>query len=80
MDDDVVFMVDLLVDQKVVYVLSLVSLKLNDLSFFFVFNDSTVALEGVLPGLQDSLEGEVTGESLDNSNTLTSSSLLNTNV
>ena len=80
MNNDILLTVNLLSDKEVANVVSLISLKLNNLSVLLIIHNSTVASEALLPGLQDQLQVQVSSQSLNSGDTFTTISLLNTNM
>ena len=80
MDNDILLTVNLLIDKEVTNVVSLISLKLNNLSVLFIIHNSTVTSETLLPGLQDQLQIQVSSQSLNGGDTFTTISLLNTDM
>ena len=79
-DHNVLLPIDLLVHQEVTHVRSLISLKLNNLSVLLILHNGTVACKTPLPRLQDQLQIQVGRQSLNGSDTLSTVSLLNTNM
>ena len=80
MDNDILLTVNLLIDKEVANIVSLVSLKLNNLSVLLIIHNSTVAGEALLPGLQNQLQVQVSSQSLNSGDTFATVSLLNTNM
>lgn len=70
----------LLVNEELLNVLSLVSLKLNDLTHLGVVHDSAIAGELLLDDLEDLLLVKLLGETLDGGQGLASIALLNTDM
>ena len=68
----------LLVNEELLYVLALISLKLNDLTHFGIVHDSAIAGELLLDDLEDLLLVKLLWETLDSSQGLASIALLMT--
>lgn len=68
----------LLVNEELLYVLALISLKLNDLTHLGIVHDSAIAGELLLDDLEDLLLVKLLWETLDSSQGLASIALLMT--
>ena len=78
--DNVFSMADFLVDQKSLHVCSLITRQLNDFPDFLVLLDGTVARKVLFEDLANSFHVEVMGQTRDSCDTLSSITLLHTNV
>ncbi len=80
MDDDLVAFADLLLDEEVLGVLSLVARQLDDLPRVVVTRNTAVALETLLHGSRDLLQIEVLGQALHSGDALAAVTLLDAKV
>jgi len=70
----------LLVDQKLIHILPLITLKLNHLPHLGIIDNIAIARKLLLQRLEDFLRTKLLGQTLDSSQSLTVGALLNPNV
>jgi len=70
----------LLVGEKLLNILALISLELNHLSHLSIDDDGAIASKFLLDDLEDLLLIELLGKALDSRQSLTTIALLNTNM
>lgn len=70
----------LLVDQKLIHILPLITLKLNHLPHLGIIDNIAIARKLLLQRLEDFLRTELLGQTLDSSQSLTVVALLNPDV
>ncbi len=71
---------NLLINQPLLYIVSLVALQLNYLTHFFILSNAAVAIETLLHGLADTLEIQIIIETLNSCDTFATITLLDTDM
>jgi len=80
MDLDIIFVADVSFDQKLHYVLALITLQLNDFADILILQNGAVRRERLLEVAKDFLEVEIGGHALHSGQRFTTVALLNADV
>lgn len=80
MNHNVFLSVDLLINEEITNIRSLISLELNHLAMFLIVHNSSVTCKALFPRLQDQLQVQIRRQALNRCNTLTTVSLLNSDM